>query len=100
MAFVWTQIGSARIQTRPCSSLRYVNTSVPDQLNSPGKVHYCAANGIDAVDLPTLLRLFWTQQFATRVEVEQMIRRMEQVERLVLSAEHRAAIFAPRRQHP
>jgi hypothetical protein len=65
--------------------------------NDRHALRYCQANSIDALDLATLLRLFWTQQLATHAEVEQMIRRMEQVERLALTAEQRAAIFAPPR---
>jgi len=34
----------------------------------------------------------------TRAEIEQIIGRMEQVERLALSAEQRDAIFAPQRR--
>jgi len=66
--------------------------------NDRRAIRYCQANGIDAVDLPDLLRLFWTRQLITRVEVEHLISRMEQVERLTLSEEQRAAIFAPQRR--
>jgi len=66
--------------------------------NDRRAVRYCQTNGIDVVDLPTVLRLCWTRQVATRTEVEQIISRMEQVERLTLSAEQRAAIFAPQRR--
>ena len=68
---------------------------IPLLSNDRRAIRYCQANGIDALDLATLLRLFWTQQLATRVEVGQIIGRMEQVEQLLLSAEQRAAIFAP-----
>lgn len=70
---------------------------VPLLSNDRRAVRYCQANGIDAVDLPTLLRLFWLQQLASRSEVEQIISRMKQVERLSLSDEQLAAIFAPPR---
>ena len=66
--------------------------------NDRRAVRYCQTNGIDVVDLPTVLRLFWTRQVTTPTEVEQIISRMEQVERLMLSAEQRAAIFAPQRR--
>jgi predicted nucleic acid-binding protein len=66
--------------------------------NDRRAVRYCHTNGIDVVDLPTVLRLFWTRQVTTRTEVEQIISRMEQVERLILSAEQRTAIFAPQRR--
>jgi len=66
--------------------------------NDRRAICYCQANGIDAVGLPDLLRLFWTRQLITRVEVEHLISRMEQVERLTLSEEQRAAIFAPQRR--
>jgi predicted nucleic acid-binding protein len=66
--------------------------------NDRRAVRYCQANGIDVVDLPMVLRLFWTRQVTTRTEVEQIIGRMERVERLILSDEQRAAIFAPQRR--
>jgi hypothetical protein len=66
--------------------------------NDRRAVRYCQTNGIDVVDLPTVLRLFWTRQVATRSEVEQIISHMEQVERLILNTEQRAAIFAPQRR--
>jgi len=71
---------------------------LPLLTNDRRAVRYCQTNGIDVVDLPTVLRLFWTRQVATRSEVEQIINRMEQVERLTLSAEQRAAIFASQRR--
>jgi predicted nucleic acid-binding protein len=70
---------------------------LPLLTNDRRAVRYCQTNGIDVVDLPTVLRLFWTRQVATRSEVEQIISRMEQVERLILNTEQRAAIFAPQR---
>jgi len=43
--------------------------------------------------------LVWVRQLATRSEVEQLIGQMEQVERLTITEEQRAAIFAqPRRR--
>ena len=66
--------------------------------NDRRAVRYCQTNGIDVVDLPTVLRLFWTRRVTTRSDVEQIISRMEQVERLTLSGEQRAAIFAPQRR--
>jgi predicted nucleic acid-binding protein len=66
--------------------------------NDRRAVRYCQTNGIDVVDLPTVLRLFWTRQITTRTEVEQIISRMEKVERLTLNAEQRVAIFAPQRR--
>ena len=71
---------------------------IPLLSNDRRAIRYCQASGIDALDLATLLRLFWIQQLARRVEVEQIIARMEQVERLALNAEQRAAIFAPLRR--
>ena len=71
---------------------------LPLLCNDRRAVRYCQTNGIDVVDLPTVLRLFWTRQVATRTEVEQIISRMEQVERLTLSAGQRDAIFAPQRR--
>jgi predicted nucleic acid-binding protein len=71
---------------------------LPLLCNDRRAVRYCQTNGIDVVDLPTVLRLFWTRQVATRSEVEQIISRMEQVERLMLRAEQRTAIFAPQRR--
>ena len=61
-------------------------------------MRYCQANSIDVVDLPAILRLFWTRQLTTRADVEQMIIRMEQIEQLMLSDEQRATIFAPQRR--
>lgn len=65
--------------------------------NDRRAVRYCQANGIDVVDLPAILRLFWTRQITSRAVVEQIITRMEQVERLTLSDAQREAIFAPQR---
>lgn len=66
--------------------------------NDRRAVRYCQMNGIEAVDLPTILRLLWTRQVAPRTVVEQVITRKEQVERLVLSETQRDAIFAFHRQ--
>jgi predicted nucleic acid-binding protein len=71
---------------------------LPLLTNDRRAVRYCQTKGIDVVDLPTVLRLFWTRQVITRIEVEQIISRMEQVERLTLSAEQRTAIFASQRR--
>jgi predicted nucleic acid-binding protein len=71
---------------------------LPLLTNDRRAVRYCQTNGIDAIDLPLVLRLLWSRQVTTRTEVEQIISRMEQVERLSLSAEQRAAIFAPPRR--
>lgn len=71
---------------------------VPLLTNDRRAVRYCQANGIDVVDLPAILRLFWTRQITTRAVVEQMITQMEQVERLTLSDAQREAIFAPQRR--
>lgn len=71
---------------------------VPLLSNDRRAVRYCQANGIDVVDLPAILRLFWTRQLTTRADVEHLIIRMEQIERLMLSDEQRAAIFAPQRR--
>jgi len=73
---------------------------VPLLSNDRRAVRYCQANGIDVVDLPTILRLFWTRQLMTRADIEQLINRMAQVERLTLSTDQRAAILAPRRRRP
>lgn len=66
--------------------------------NDRRAVRYCQINEIEVVDLPTVLRLFWTRQITTRAEIEQMLMRMEQIERLRLSDAQRAAIFAPPRR--
>jgi predicted nucleic acid-binding protein len=66
--------------------------------NDRRAVRYCQTNGIDVVDLPTILRLFWTRQITTRANVEQIITRIEQVERLTLSDAQREAIFASQRR--
>lgn len=71
---------------------------IPLLTNDRRAIRYSQAHGIDAVDLPTLLRLFWTRQLVSRRDVEQMISQMEQVERLMLSQEQRAAIFSLRRR--
>ncbi|WP_129676029.1 PIN domain-containing protein [Candidatus Chloroploca sp. Khr17] len=66
--------------------------------NDRRAVRYCQTNGIDVVDLPAILRLFWTRQITTRADVKQIITRMEQVERLTLSDAQREAIFASQRR--
>lgn len=71
---------------------------VPLLSNDRRAVRSCRINGIEAVDLPTILRLLWTRQVAPRTVVEQIITQMEKVERLVLSEAQRDAIFAFRRQ--
>ncbi|NCC34871.1 MAG: hypothetical protein EOM24_23080 [Chloroflexia bacterium] len=71
---------------------------VPLLSNDRRAVRYCQAQGIDVVDLPAILRLFWTRQITTRSDVEQIITRMAQVERLTLSHAQREAIFAPPRR--
>lgn len=71
---------------------------LPLLCNDRRAIRYCQANRVETVDLPTLLRLFWTRQVTTRAAVEQMIGRMEQIERLTLSDEQRAAIFASQRR--
>ncbi len=71
---------------------------IPLLTNDRRAIRYGQTNGIDAIDLPTLLRLFWTRQLISRGEVEHIIGQMEQVERLMLNEEQRAAIFAPQRR--
>lgn len=71
---------------------------LPLLCNDRRAVRYCQAKGIDVVDLPAILRLFWTRQITTRADVEQIITRMEQVERLRLNDAQREAIFASQRQ--
>lgn len=71
---------------------------IPLLTNDRRAIRYGQTNGIDAIDLPTLLRLFWTRRLISRGEVERMIGQMEQVERLMLSEDQRAAIFAPHRR--
>jgi predicted nucleic acid-binding protein len=61
-------------------------------------IRYCHTHAIDVVDLPTLLHWFWTRHFVTRTEVAKLINKMEQIKRLALSEEQRAAVFAPRRR--
>lgn len=61
-------------------------------------VRYGQAHGMDVVDLATILRLFWTHQIATQADVDQMLRQMEHIERLMLTDTQRAAIFAPQRR--
>lgn len=66
--------------------------------NDRRAVRYCQSNGIEVVDLPTILRLLWTRRITSRTDVDRMITRMEQIERLALSEVQRAAIFAPPRR--
>lgn len=61
--------------------------------NDRRAVRYCLVHGIEAVDLPTILRLLWTRRVVSRTIVEQIVTQMEQVERLVLSEAQRDAIF-------
>lgn len=71
---------------------------LPLRSNDRRAIRYCEANGIIALDLPTLLRMLWTRGHTPQAEVQQLITRMEQMERLNLSAQQRAAIFAPQRR--
>jgi len=52
--------------------------------NDKRAVRYCQQQRIENIDLPYLLRLFWTRQILTRTQVEQLIEKMAQVENLVL----------------
>jgi len=52
--------------------------------NDKRAVRYCQQQGIENIDLPYLLRLFWTRQIFTRTQLEQLIEKMAQVENLVL----------------
>lgn len=88
-----------RLNTGECEAIALCQQRrLPLLSNDRRAVRYCEANGIDVVDLPAILRLFWTRQITTRADVEQIITRMEQVERLTLSDAKGEAMFAPRRR--
>ncbi|WP_141508920.1 hypothetical protein [Candidatus Chloroploca asiatica] len=55
--------------------------------NDQRAVRYGQAKGIEVVDRPAILRLFWTQQIITPADVAAIITRMAQVERLTASTE-------------
>ncbi len=66
--------------------------------NDGRAIRYCKANSIKAIDLPTILRLFWIRQVTTKDRVKALIEEMVQIERLTLSDSQRTMIFAP--HHP
>jgi predicted nucleic acid-binding protein len=63
--------------------------------NDKRAVRYCQQQEIENIDLPHLLRLFWTHQILTKTQVEQLIEKMAQVENLVLKQIVRDKIFSP-----
>jgi predicted nucleic acid-binding protein len=67
--------------------------------NDRRALHYCEANGIEAINLIVMLRSLWLRQIATQNEVKVMIETMAQVEKLTLSDLQRTMIFAPHPRH-
>lgn len=63
--------------------------------NDKQAVRYCKQNGINAVDLPFLLRLFWTRKIVSQTEAKALIDKMKTVENLQLSQNALKTIFAP-----
>ena len=57
-------------------------------------IRYCQQQGIDNINLPYLLRLFWKRKIISKAQVEQLIERMAQVENLVLKPNVRTTIFS------
>lgn len=62
--------------------------------NDKQAIRYCQQQGIETINLPYLLRLFWTRQIFSTAQVEHLIERMAQVENLVLKQAVRAKIFS------
>jgi predicted nucleic acid-binding protein len=65
--------------------------------NDKRAIRYCQTQQIRVLNLENILRQLWVRQVLTRHEVDQAIERMALVEHLTISAERRAAIFAPHR---
>ena len=57
-------------------------------------IRYCQQQGIENINLPYLLRLFWKRKIISKAQVEQLIERMAQVENLVLKRNVRTTIFS------
>ncbi len=66
--------------------------------NDKKAVNYCQANKVKVATLADLLRALWLQKVASPANVEQIIQRMEAVERLRFKPSQQALIFAPRRK--
>ncbi len=62
--------------------------------NDKRAIRYCQEEEIESINLPYLLRLFWTRKILSKVQVKELIERMEQVENLVLKQSVYAKIFS------
>ncbi|KHD07937.1 hypothetical protein PN36_04555 [Candidatus Thiomargarita nelsonii] len=62
--------------------------------NDKRAIRYCQQEGIESINLPYLLRLFWTRKILSKAQVKHLIERMEQVENLVLKQTVYAKIFS------
>ncbi len=61
--------------------------------NDQRAVRYCRQQSIFVIDLPNLLRLFWTEQIISQLKVRQLIEQMVQVESLVITPLQLSEIF-------
>ena len=63
--------------------------------NDKRATQYCQTLGIKTINLEALLRALWVQQFRSQQEVKTLIQTMQAIEKLVMTPEQFAKIFAP-----
>lgn len=66
--------------------------------NDKRAIRYCQATGIKSINLEALLRALWVQQILSQQEVKTLIQTIQTVEKLVVTPEQSAKIFAPYRR--
>ena len=78
--------------------MEWSNRQVPLLSNDKRAIRYCQQQKIEVIDLPQLLRALWVTGIISKSSVKQIIKRLANIENLVLNQVDKAKIFAPR-QH-
>ena len=63
--------------------------------NDKRATQYCLATGIKTLNLEAFLRALWVQQIQSQQDVKTLLQTMQTVEKLVMTPEQLAKIFAP-----
>jgi predicted nucleic acid-binding protein len=88
-----------KLNTGECEAIALAQSrQAPLLSNDKRAIRYCQQNGIEALDLATLLNLLWVRRIVSKKEVEAMLQKMAVTEGLTLNQTQRQRVFAPRRR--
>lgn len=88
-----------KLNTGECEAISLAHSrQAPLLSNDKRAIRYCQQNGIEALDLATLLNLLWIRRIVSKKEVEVMLQKMAVTEGLTLNQTQRHRVFAPRRR--